>query len=146
VERAVNVYLYKNLVFRAEGDTTDTTIGSPESDIAIYVNGVDGTGEIRGFHVETRFIVYACVDAAMQRVPDLPPETPIGIACDNSSVRIEENHIINHGAAVVLDGSPVTIRRNAIRRGAFGIYCVHHQTVVTSDSLASGPIGGIEPC
>ena len=92
----VNVHLYKNLKLLAEGDPTNTTIGWSESDIAIYVSGVNSTAEIRGFRIETTFRPYLCLDGA---AAPAQLDFQVGIRCDASSVVISGNDIVNHGSA-----------------------------------------------
>jgi hypothetical protein len=115
----VNVHLYKNLKLLAEGDPSNTTIGWSESDIAIYVSGVDSTAEIRGFRIETTFSPYGCVDGALAPMADLK----VGIRCVGSRLILMQNEIVNHGSAVELDQSPIMFRENVMHRSELGISC-----------------------
>jgi hypothetical protein len=115
----VNVHLYKNVKLLAEGDPSNTTIGWSESDIAVYVSGVDSTAEIRGFRIETTFSPYGCVDGALAPMADLK----VGIRCVSSYLTLAHNEIVNHGSAVELDQSPVTFRDNLMHHAELGISC-----------------------
>ena len=131
----VNVHLYKNVKLIAEGDPTNTTIGWSESDIAIYVSGVDSTAEIRGFRIETTFRPYFCVDGAASPAQ---PDFQVGIRCDASSVLISGNEVVNHGSAVELRMSPVRFVDNHMHWSQLGITCengsdalIQHNTLDT---------------
>jgi hypothetical protein len=116
----VNVHLYKNIKLRAEGDPTNTTIGWSESDIAIYVSGVDSTAEIRGFRISVRFDPYFCLDGAASPAQ---PDFPIGIRCDDAAVVIRDNELIDHGFCIYARRSTLRIENNRFQRVLSGIEC-----------------------
>jgi parallel beta-helix repeat protein len=129
----VNVHLYKNVKLLAEGDPSNTTIGWSESDIAIYVSGVDSTAEIRGFRIETTFYIYFCPDGA---AAPAEPDFQFGIKCEDAAVRIRQNEIFNHGVAVNLVRSPVLIEDNTLYRSLSGIRCYEgSDAVIRNNSL-----------
>jgi nitrous oxidase accessory protein NosD len=136
----VNVHLYKNVKLRAEGDPSNTTIGWSESDIAIYVSGVDSTAEIRGFRIETTFRPYACLDGA---AAPAEPDFQFGIKCDDASLAIRDNDIVNHGVCVNLVRSPARIEGNTIHLGSAGVRCYEESDAVIQSNELNQCGGGI---
>jgi parallel beta-helix repeat protein len=136
----VNVHLYKNVKLLAEGDPSNTTIGWSESDIAVYVSGVDSTAEIRGFRIETTFYPYACLDAA---AAPAEPDFQFGIKCTDASLVIKDCDIVNHGVCVNLERSPARIEGSVIHLGSAGIRCYDGSDALIQSNVLYQCGGGI---
>jgi hypothetical protein len=113
VEKVANVHLTKEIALIAEGDTTDTIIDGPDSDVALFIEGVGSSGLIEGFRIQTTFRAFACVSAAGS--PDPPPEYAppsgyrAGIWCEDASLTLRACAIEGHGVCAELYRSPMTM-------------------------------------
>jgi hypothetical protein len=124
----------------AEGDPSNTTIGWSESDIAIYVSGVDSTAEIRGFRIETTFYPYACLDGA---APHGEADLQFGIKCQDAALAVRDNDIVNHGVCVNLERSPARLEGNTVHLGSAGIRCYEGSDALIQSNDFSQCGGGI---
>lgn len=121
--KAVNVHLYKSIKLLAEGAPFNTMIDGSKSDIAIYAEGIDRSGEIRGFTIRTYFGGYACVDGGFSSRTSMQFSEGVSIYCDNSDLLISANELIDNICSINLENSPVVIKGNRILRSILGINC-----------------------
>jgi hypothetical protein len=150
VVAVVSVHLYKNLKLIAEGDSSNTTIGRPDCDIAVLVDGVGSEGLIRGFRIRTQFAAFLCPDATTEKSVALeeslaPEQYPVGIRCRNSAITIAECAVENHRYAVELYESPVTIRDCRIGWSIGGVRCFSGSDAVIESNCLYW-IGGAIDC
>jgi hypothetical protein len=115
----------------AEQSPENTIIYGPNSDIAVYVSGVDSTAAIAGWSIRTHAGGYGCVilEAARQEAADL---LGVGIWCDSSSIVIRGNKLFQNNAAVYLHRSPAKILENRVFSCLGGISCVDESNAVIS--------------
>jgi hypothetical protein len=113
-QKVANVHLTEDIALIAQGDTTNTIISGPQSDVAIFVEGVGSAGLIEGFRINTRFTPFGCADAASV-VRERPPvlaqasERLVGIRCENSTLTIRRCALESHGIVAEFYASPATV-------------------------------------
>jgi archaellum component FlaG (FlaF/FlaG flagellin family) len=147
-EKVANVHLTKDIALIAEGDTTNTVIDGPESDVAVFVEGVGSSGLIEGFRVQTHFEAFLCLDARsaleLLTTSGPPPGFRVGVWCESSSVLIQRCAFEDHGIAVELYTSPVTIRECRIGWTFSGVECLSGSDAVIEHNRFYWIAGGVQ--
>ncbi len=129
VYRTVTLHLTKDIVLIAEGDTSNTTIGGPDSDVAIFAEGVGPTGRIEGLRIESLFAPYGCAARTDANTEDIVESASamagdqFGLYCINSSLSIVSCFIENTRTSAFLLGSPITLTDCLIQWSLIGIDC-----------------------
>ncbi len=128
----VVVSISKDIRVISESGPENTTLGSPATDVVVYMKNVGTTGEISGFRIRSDFGGYFCLDSA-NRVA--APEDPIGIKCQSSSPRIRGNLLTENGTAIELNASPALIVENTISLALFGVICRDNSDAHVADNV-----------
>jgi Periplasmic copper-binding protein (NosD) len=144
----VIVAISKNIRLMSEHGPDITTIGSPEADVVVYMEGVDSSAEVIGFRIRTVFEPFGCVDVPVRSSP--PLVYLIGIKCKDSFPRIVGNVFTENGIAVELNASPAFFSENSVDLAFYGVICndgsdanivdnVFHFCAEMVRSIGSGP-------
>jgi hypothetical protein len=105
----VCAHLYKNIVLRGSGPE-NTTLGSPDANVAVYADLVGATGAIEELKITTDSGGYGCV--VFRKAPGAWAH--YGILCESSSLVIRNNELFANDMAMYLLDSPGQIANNEI--------------------------------
>jgi hypothetical protein len=109
----VCVNLSKDIVLMGSGPE-NTTIGSPDANVAVYVDQVGPTGAIRDLKITTESGAFGCVGLARIQLPS----AGTAIVCQSASLEISGNEIYENGVGIHLIGSPVHFHDNRVHLDA----------------------------
>jgi hypothetical protein len=124
--RAVNVSIDKNIVLLGETSPAEVLVDGADSEICVYLSGVDATCTVARFSIFREWVAWGCIvpakpdqPAAEQRV-QIPFESG-GIYCEGADATIAENLFYDLKLCIMLDGSFPTIVDSEIRDVPTGV-------------------------
>jgi hypothetical protein len=124
--RPVNVSIDRNIVLLGETSPDEVLIHGIDSDVCVYMSGVDASCLIEGIGIFREPVGFGCITPASprERAPEPVPGDaflPCGIYLENAGPRIECNRLYDLHIGIRQDGGSPSIAGNAFHAVGAGI-------------------------
>jgi len=128
--KEVNVYINRNIKLICDSTLAKARIDASNSDVAIFVENVDSTGEISNFIISSWNEGIGCIipfsrTSQSKAIMQYPVREPIAIKSYQSSIVIWNNEFIENATGIEVNNhSCVKIYNNEFSNNQVGIACI----------------------